>query len=83
MLAASGRKDGEYEDWPVSGKAVADAILSGEVDRGIVVCGTGIGISTAVNKVRGIHCVVCVRLDSKVLHTCRRRYECKKCKNND
>lgn len=46
-------------DYPLSGKAVAHAVIKGECDRGIVLCGTGIGISLAANKVRGIRCVVC------------------------
>lgn len=45
--------------YPASGEAVANAVASGEVDRGIVICGTGIGISIAANKVRGIRCAVC------------------------
>ncbi len=45
--------------YPVSGETVANAVISGEVDRGIVTCGTGIGISIAANKVRGIRCAVC------------------------
>ncbi|MDR1735680.1 MAG: ribose 5-phosphate isomerase B [Oscillospiraceae bacterium] len=46
-------------DYPVAGKAVARAVASGECERGIVLCGTGIGISLAANKVRGIRCAVC------------------------
>lgn len=46
-------------DYPVYGKLVAKAIVSGECDRGILVCGTGIGISIAANKVKGIRAAVC------------------------
>ena len=46
-------------DYPEYGKAVAHAIANGECDRGILVCGTGIGISMAANKVKGIRAAVC------------------------
>ncbi len=46
-------------DYPDYGKKVADAVVSKEVDRAIVVCGTGIGISIACNKVKGIRCALC------------------------
>ncbi len=45
-------------DYPVYGKAVANAIVSGECDKGILICGTGIGISIAANKVKGIRAAV-------------------------
>ena len=45
-------------DYPVYGKAVANAIVSGECDRGILICGTGIGISISANKVKGIRAAV-------------------------
>lgn len=54
-----GTDDLESFPYPVSGKAVAEAVVSGGVDRGIVICGTGIGISIAANKVCGIRCAVC------------------------
>ena len=46
-------------DYPVYGKLVANAVASGECDKGILVCGTGIGISIAANKVPGIRAAVC------------------------
>ncbi|MDY5648708.1 MAG: ribose 5-phosphate isomerase B [Lachnospiraceae bacterium] len=46
-------------DYPVQGQRVAEAIVRGEVDKGVLVCGTGIGISLAANKVPGIRAAVC------------------------
>ena len=46
-------------DYPVYGKAVAKAVQSGECDRGIVICTTGIGISITANKFKGIRCALC------------------------
>ncbi|MCI6771225.1 MAG: ribose 5-phosphate isomerase B [Oscillospiraceae bacterium] len=49
----------ERTDYPIYGEKAANAVASGECDRGIVICGTGIGISISANKVKGIRCVVC------------------------
>lgn len=46
-------------DYPVMGRKVAEAIKAGEVEKGVLVCGTGVGISMAANKVSGIRAGVC------------------------
>ena len=46
-------------DYPVYGRAVAKAVASGECDKGILICGTGIGISITANKVKGIRAALC------------------------
>lgn len=46
-------------DYPVYGEKVARAVANREVDRGILICGTGVGISLAANKVKGIRAAVC------------------------
>jgi len=46
-------------DYPVYAQEVAKSILSGECEKGIVICGTGIGISIAANRFAGIRCALC------------------------
>lgn len=46
-------------DYPVYGEAVARAVASGAAEKGIVICGTGIGISISANKVKGIRAALC------------------------
>ena len=46
-------------DYPVYGKKCAECVASGNADCGIVCCGTGIGISIAANKIKGIRCALC------------------------
>ena len=46
-------------DYPVYAKKVAEAILSGECEEGILLCGTGIGMSMAANKIKGIRAALC------------------------
>ena len=46
-------------DYPAPGKRVAEAVINGEVEKGVLICGTGVGISLAANKVHGIRAAVC------------------------
>ena len=45
--------------YPIYGKRVADLVASGKCDLGVLICGSGVGISLAANKVKGIRAVVC------------------------
>ena len=51
--------DGESCDYPVIAKAVCELVQSGECEKGILICGTGIGMSIAANKFRGIRAALC------------------------
>lgn len=54
-----GTDSSESFHYPISGYKVAKMVAAGEVDGGILICGTGVGISLAANKVKGIRCCVC------------------------
>lgn len=49
----------ERTDYPQYGREAAQQVATGEADRAVVICGTGVGISLAANSVRGVRCVVC------------------------
>ena len=46
-------------DYPIFGRAAAESVASGECEKGIVICTTGIGISITANKIKGIRCALC------------------------
>ena len=54
-----GTDSDERVDYPIYGARAARAVASRVCDRGIICCGTGVGISLAANKIHGIRCVVC------------------------
>lgn len=54
-----GTNDSGSYNYPVSGYKVAKLVAAGEVDGGVLICGTGVGISLAANKVKGIRACVC------------------------
>lgn len=65
-----GTYSAERCDYPDFARLAARAVSNGECERGIVVCTTGIGVSMAANKVRGVRCALCVSND--MAEMCRR-----------
>ena len=62
-LTDLGTDSEESVDYPIYGRKCAEEVASGRADRGIVCCGTGIGISMAANKVKGIRCGLCTSVE--------------------
>ncbi len=54
-------------DYPVYAKAVAKSVANGENEKGILVCGSGIGVSIAANKVKGVRAALCHESHSAML----------------
>lgn len=51
--------NGESIDYPLVAKAVANSVANGEFERGIIICGSGLGVAITANKVKGIRAVTC------------------------
>lgn len=51
--------EGEVCDYPDAAKLVCDSVVSGDCDKAILICGTGVGISIAANKIKGIRAACC------------------------
>ena len=56
-----GTNSTESFNYPISGYKVGKMVANGEVDGGVLICGTGVGISLAANKVKGVRACVCSR----------------------
>ncbi len=54
-----GAQENKSCDYPVFGKRAAEMVASGEVEGGVLLCGTGVGISIAANKVKGVRAAAC------------------------
>jgi ribose 5-phosphate isomerase B len=59
-----GTSDGQSVDYPDFAKTVAEGVAGGQFDRGILVCGTGIGMAIAANKVNGVRSAAIVDTDT-------------------
>ena len=62
-----GTNSSESVDYPIYGIKVGESVATKKVDRGIVVCGSGIGISIAANKVTGVRAALCSTVEHAVL----------------
>lgn len=59
IVDVGGDGTNSLDDYPDYSKAVGVAVISGAAERGVIVCGSGVGASVAANKVRGIRCALC------------------------
>jgi len=62
-----GTNSNDPVDYPDFARAVADALIAGEVEKGVLVCGTGIGMSMSANRVRGVRAALCTNSDMAAL----------------
>ena len=62
-----GTYSSESVNYPQSGHDVANKVVNDEVDKGLVICGSGIGISIAANKIKGARAALCTSIDHAVM----------------
>ena len=62
-----GTNSNDPVDYPDFARAVANALIAGEVEKGVLVCGTGIGMSMSANRVRGVRAALCTNSDMAAL----------------
>jgi len=62
-----GTNSNDPVDYPDFARAVAHALIAGEVEKGVLVCGTGIGMSMSANRVRGVRAALCTNSDMAAL----------------
>lgn len=58
-----GTNSADSVDYPVFGEAMARALLEGRAERGVLICGTGIGVSIAANRHKGVRAAVCYSVE--------------------
>ena len=59
LIDLGGDGSDPHDDYPEFARRLGEAILAGEADRGVLICGSGVGASVAANKMRGIRAAVC------------------------
>ena len=62
-----GTDSSESVDYPSYGHRVGKSVANKEVDKGIVICGSGIGISIAANKIKGVRAALCTSIDHAII----------------
>tara|TARA_Y100000758_G_C15967813_1_gene392027 strand:- start:102 stop:536 length:435 start_codon:yes stop_codon:yes gene_type:complete len=62
-----GTDSSESVDYPSYGHRVGKSVANKEVDKGIVICGSGIGISIAANKIKGVRAALCISIDHAII----------------
>ena len=67
MAIDYGTDSNDPVDYPDFARAVADALIAGEVEKGVLVCGTGIVMSISANRVKGVRAALCTNSDMAVL----------------
>jgi len=62
-----GTYSNESVDYPEFAHKVGNSVVNSDADKGIVVCGSGIGVSISANKIKGIRCALCISRDQAIM----------------